>query len=123
MARLSGRTAIVTGGAKGIGRHYSQALAAAGQVDRPALGVMQPKIRRGRPHIGDADRAAVARDQQERRDARPEHHERGEDPEPSTSAGRSPQGITVRFRHSIVPGVRESTVSRSRALTGDVLEI
>lgn len=30
MARLSGRTAIVTGGAKGIGRHYSQALAAAG---------------------------------------------------------------------------------------------
>jgi NAD(P)-dependent dehydrogenase (short-subunit alcohol dehydrogenase family) len=30
MTRLSGRTAIVTGGAKGIGRHYSQALAAAG---------------------------------------------------------------------------------------------
>ena len=30
MARLSGRTAIVTGGAKGIGRHYSQALAAEG---------------------------------------------------------------------------------------------
>jgi NAD(P)-dependent dehydrogenase (short-subunit alcohol dehydrogenase family) len=28
--RLSGRTAIVTGGAKGIGRHYSQALAAEG---------------------------------------------------------------------------------------------
>jgi len=28
MARLSGRTAIVTGGAKGIGRHYSRALAA-----------------------------------------------------------------------------------------------
>ena len=27
MARLQGRTAIVTGGAKGIGRHYSQALA------------------------------------------------------------------------------------------------
>jgi len=30
MARLSGRTAIVTGGAKGIGRHYSLALAAEG---------------------------------------------------------------------------------------------
>ena len=30
MARLSGRTAIVTGGAVGIGRHYSQALAAEG---------------------------------------------------------------------------------------------
>ena len=30
MARLEGRTAIVTGGAVGIGRHYSQALAAAG---------------------------------------------------------------------------------------------
>ena len=28
MARLEGRTAIVTGGAVGIGRHYSQALAA-----------------------------------------------------------------------------------------------
>ena len=30
MGRLAGRTAIVTGGAKGIGRHYSQALAAEG---------------------------------------------------------------------------------------------
>jgi NAD(P)-dependent dehydrogenase (short-subunit alcohol dehydrogenase family) len=30
MSRLAGRTAIVTGGAKGIGRHYSQALAAEG---------------------------------------------------------------------------------------------
>jgi NAD(P)-dependent dehydrogenase (short-subunit alcohol dehydrogenase family) len=30
MARLEGRTAIVTGGAKGIGRHYSRALAAEG---------------------------------------------------------------------------------------------
>jgi len=30
MARLQGKTAIVTGGAKGIGRHYSQALAAEG---------------------------------------------------------------------------------------------
>ena len=30
MARLAGKTAIVTGGAKGIGRHYSQALAAEG---------------------------------------------------------------------------------------------
>jgi NAD(P)-dependent dehydrogenase (short-subunit alcohol dehydrogenase family) len=30
MTRLAGRTAIVTGGAKGIGRHYSQALAAEG---------------------------------------------------------------------------------------------
>src|SRR5437763_303000 len=30
MARLEGRTAIVTGGAAGIGRHYSQALAAEG---------------------------------------------------------------------------------------------
>jgi len=30
MARLAGRTAIVTGGARGIGRHYSQALAAHG---------------------------------------------------------------------------------------------
>ncbi|MGH6768630.1 MAG: SDR family NAD(P)-dependent oxidoreductase [Xanthobacteraceae bacterium] len=30
MARLAGRTAIVTGGARGIGRHYSQALAAEG---------------------------------------------------------------------------------------------
>ena len=30
MARLSGRTAIVTGGAVGIGRHYSQSLAAEG---------------------------------------------------------------------------------------------
>jgi NAD(P)-dependent dehydrogenase (short-subunit alcohol dehydrogenase family) len=30
MPRLSGRTAIVTGGAKGIGRHYSRALAAEG---------------------------------------------------------------------------------------------
>src|SRR5213592_1707907 len=30
MARLSGRAAIITGGAKGIGRHYSQALAAEG---------------------------------------------------------------------------------------------
>src|SRR5712671_579031 len=30
MARLSGRAVIVTGGAKGIGRHYSRALAAEG---------------------------------------------------------------------------------------------
>ena len=30
MARLAGKVAIVTGGAKGIGRHYSQALAAEG---------------------------------------------------------------------------------------------
>src|SRR6516162_2249169 len=30
MARLSGRAAIVTGGAKGIGRHYARALAAEG---------------------------------------------------------------------------------------------
>jgi len=30
MLRLAGKTAIVTGGAKGIGRHYSQALAAEG---------------------------------------------------------------------------------------------
>src|SRR5436309_11864915 len=30
MARLSGRAAIVTGGAKGIGRHYSRALVAEG---------------------------------------------------------------------------------------------
>jgi NAD(P)-dependent dehydrogenase (short-subunit alcohol dehydrogenase family) len=30
MARLAGRTAIVTGGAKGIGRHYSRALVAEG---------------------------------------------------------------------------------------------
>ena len=30
MARLEGRTAIVTGGAKGIGVHYSKALAAEG---------------------------------------------------------------------------------------------
>ena len=30
MARLQGKTAIVTGGAKGIGRHYSQALAGEG---------------------------------------------------------------------------------------------
>jgi NAD(P)-dependent dehydrogenase (short-subunit alcohol dehydrogenase family) len=30
MARLAGRSAIVTGGARGIGRHYSQALAAEG---------------------------------------------------------------------------------------------
>jgi NAD(P)-dependent dehydrogenase (short-subunit alcohol dehydrogenase family) len=30
MARLAGRIAIVTGGVKGIGRHYSQALAAEG---------------------------------------------------------------------------------------------
>jgi NAD(P)-dependent dehydrogenase (short-subunit alcohol dehydrogenase family) len=30
MSRLAGKTAIVTGGAKGIGRHYSLALAAAG---------------------------------------------------------------------------------------------
>ena len=30
MARLEGKTAIITGGAKGIGRHYSQALAAEG---------------------------------------------------------------------------------------------
>jgi NAD(P)-dependent dehydrogenase (short-subunit alcohol dehydrogenase family) len=30
MGRLAGRSAIVTGGAKGIGRHYSQALAAEG---------------------------------------------------------------------------------------------
>jgi NAD(P)-dependent dehydrogenase (short-subunit alcohol dehydrogenase family) len=30
MARLAGRTAIVTGGARGIGRHYSHALAAEG---------------------------------------------------------------------------------------------
>jgi len=30
MARLDGRSAIVTGGAKGIGRHYAQALAAEG---------------------------------------------------------------------------------------------
>ena len=30
MARLSGRAAILTGGAKGIGRHYARALAAEG---------------------------------------------------------------------------------------------
>ena len=30
MGRLDGRIAIVTGGAKGIGRHYSRALAAEG---------------------------------------------------------------------------------------------
>jgi NAD(P)-dependent dehydrogenase (short-subunit alcohol dehydrogenase family) len=32
MARLAGRTAIVTGGAKGIGQHYSRALAAEGAM-------------------------------------------------------------------------------------------
>src|ERR1700753_3762591 len=30
MSRLTGKVALVTGGAKGIGRHYSQALAAEG---------------------------------------------------------------------------------------------
>ena len=30
MVRLDGRVAILTGGAKGIGRHYAQALAAEG---------------------------------------------------------------------------------------------
>ena len=30
MTRLAGKVAIVTGGAKGIGRHYAQALAAQG---------------------------------------------------------------------------------------------
>src|SRR6185437_13997300 len=30
MSRLAGKVAVVTGGAKGIGRHYSQALAAEG---------------------------------------------------------------------------------------------
>ena len=30
MSKLTGKTAIVTGGAKGIGAHYSRALAAAG---------------------------------------------------------------------------------------------
>ena len=30
MARLDGRVAIVTGGAKGIGRYYAQTLAAEG---------------------------------------------------------------------------------------------
>ena len=30
MARLDGRVAILTGGAKGIGRHYAQAFAAEG---------------------------------------------------------------------------------------------
>ena len=36
MGRLDGRVAIVTGGAKGIGRHYSQALAA------EAIGLLSP---------------------------------------------------------------------------------
>ena len=30
MPRLTGKVALVTGGAKGIGRHYSQALAGEG---------------------------------------------------------------------------------------------
>src|SRR3989442_4295445 len=41
MARLSGRTAIVTGGAQGIGRHYAPALAAPG-----ARGVIACKAHR-----------------------------------------------------------------------------
>ena len=71
MARLEGRTAIVTGGAVGIGRHYSEALAAEGegrsrtdrldQAEEPAAGLsaliasvvvqkfppLSPRVRRG----------------------------------------------------------------------------
>ena len=52
MGRLDGRAAIVTGGAKGIGRHYSDALAAEG----------------ARVMIADiADGADLARDRRETR--------------------------------------------------------
>jgi NAD(P)-dependent dehydrogenase (short-subunit alcohol dehydrogenase family) len=47
MARLAGKCAIVTGGAKGIGRHYSQALAAEGAR------VMIADIADGKPLAGE----------------------------------------------------------------------
>ena len=72
MPRLAGKTAIVTGGAKGIGRHYSQALAAEGAR------VMIADIADGRA-LAEEIAATPRREFGRERDIRRQRRESGED--------------------------------------------
>ena len=85
MGRLDGRVAIVTGGAKGIGRHYSFALAAEGAR------VMIADIVDG-AEVAAEIAAKHGANSVASRDLRRQRRERGEDawsPAPWTASARS----------------------------------